>query len=160
MLKILTKTFTELSVNDIKRISKVCFQDGAMIEYLFALQNSLIKNPEKISITKMVTDDEVVIAWILEDGAKEYNCNLQDGEISIHAFTHESFRKKGIMYQLIENRLDTLKNCSKIVAYVPSSDVEVQFYNKLKMKYDLAIEVQEPRVYFHFIEDSKKKEGI
>lgn len=152
-IKFVTKSLNELSTYEVLKLRQLCLPFGAFKVILRNLTNESIKNPDSIFVTIAKIEKYNYIGWFLEDVGKEYNPSLSENECSIHIYTAFSERGKGLAAAMVENRLTALRKYAKIIAYVGEFEPEKKFFQKMKERHDLELEIRDPIIYI-----SKKKE--
>lgn len=141
-----TKTFAEMTAEDIQQIETISMSDGMMVEMMFNLKHGYIQQPSKIHIS-MMFDEGNLIAWMLMDCAAEYNSYLVDG-CSLHFFTVGKYRNLGLARTLMEGQVNFLKEQKSVVAYVLTfQNMVLDFYKRLESHSKVRILINVPHLY-------------
>lgn len=161
MRKFHTKTLNELSSYELLNLKKLSLTHGVLRSIVKNLKKGKIQNPELISVTICKHGFEYV-GWLLEDCAGEYD-KVRDvpGSCAIHIYTAPQHRMTGTGLALVENRLTELQKHATVFAYVFEDDPEFKFFNKVRERLALNLEIKQPIYYMEhkIARRSKAKNG-
>jgi hypothetical protein len=157
MRKFQTKTINELSSYELLNLRKLSLTYGVFRSIVKNLKNGKVNNPELINVTICKHGFEYV-GWLLEDCGGEYDKVREiPGTCAIHIYTAPQHRMTGTGLALIENRLTELQKHATVFAYVFEDDAEAKFFNKVREKLSLNLEIKTPIYYMEYKVERRRK---